>query len=66
MDALVGITVLGLLGTVGGLASLLWLRSRPQLRPWVPVAMAITVGSVAILAFYLLPPLAFWLMLGAP
>jgi len=66
VDALVVITVLGVLGTVGGLCALLWLRSRPQLRPWVPVAMAIVVGSVAVLAFGLLPPLAFWLMLGAP
>jgi hypothetical protein len=64
-----GLTVIAALGTIGvavGLGTLIWIRQRPDLRAWVPVAMVVTVGSAAVLGFGLLPPIVLWLSLGTP
>lgn len=66
VDAFFPLILLGIIGVASGVASLLWLAHRPARRSWAPVALVMTVGSITLLGFVLLPPLALWLAMGAP
>jgi hypothetical protein len=66
VESLIVVAIVGSFGVVAGIGSLLALRSRPNFRAWTRPALAVTVGSIAILGFALLPPFALWLLMDRP